>query len=151
MTNLTRTISLELQAAYRNAVYVIHEDGADITFRVGQVSPKLASLLKKHGVSSAAFLTAFNPYSTSADEKENACNQNALIADIHSLGLKSVAGKGCDALNLWPSESSALALGIDLQSAELLADRYRQNAFLWISGDGALVSLNLRYSIGGPN
>ena len=105
--------------------------------------------MKIRGVTSAAFLTAFNPYSVLLTAEENLHNQHSLISDIHSLGLTSIAGEGSDSSNLWPSEPSVLALGISLQSAELLADRYGQNAFLWISSDDGFVSLNLRYPGGG--
>ena len=138
-----------LAKAYREALYFIHGEDGDIQLRVDQTSLGLALLMKDHGVRSAAFLTAFNPYSILEVAEVNLSNHNALIADVHALGLRSISGDGGDPLHLWPSEPSILVLGISHQNAELLAGRYGQNAYLWIEGDDGLVNLNLRYSVRG--
>lgn len=147
MNEATHSISPELVKAYCAADYVIQIADRDIVLRVGAANPELASLMRGYDVTTAAYLTAFNPFSGVLSSQENALNQSALIADIQSLGVKYVLGEGRDTANLWSSEASALALGISFQSAELLAQRYRQNAFLWISSEDAFVSLNLRYPI----
>lgn len=149
MTDHVYNIPPELAKAYYEALYVIHGESGDIQLRVGQPSLELVSLMKMYGVKSAAFLTAFNPHSILATSEVNVFNHNALIDDIHTLGLRHISGEGGDPSNLWPSEPSVLVLDISHQNAELLADRYRQNAYLWISGDDGLVNLNLRYSVGG--
>lgn len=145
MTNLSRSISAKLAKAYHQAHYVIHIEGGDIELKVGQASPELAALMHKHDTQSAAFLTAYNPFSVLLSTEENVRNHNALIADINTLGLKWIAGEGLDISNLWSSEPSVLALGISLQNAENLADQYKQNAFLWVARVDGLVRLNLRY------
>ena len=142
-----RTISKDLASAYLDTIYVFDDENEEIVIRVGKASPDLARLMKKHGVNSAAFLTAFNPYSVPSTTAENISNQNRLIADIHTLGLETISGKGIDPFDVWPSENSVLALGISLQDAECLADQYRQNAFLWITGNDGYVELNLRHPI----
>ena len=149
MTDLIQDIAPDLVEAYRDALYVIHGEGGDIQLRVGQPSLELISLMKWFGAKSAAFITAFNPNSIIATAEVNAHNHNALIKDIKSLGLESITGEGGDPLNLWPTEPSVLVLGISHQIAELLADRYGQNAYLWIECDDGLVNLNFRYSIRG--
>lgn len=154
MTNpihdIDHAISPELVKAYREALYVIYGEGGDIQLRVGQSSPELTSLMRSHGASSAAFLTAFNPHSMLEAAEVNVTNHNALIADIHTLGLKSISGEGEDPSHLWPSEPSVLVLDISHQHAELLAGRYRQNAYLWIADDGGLINLNFRYPVREP-
>lgn len=147
--DIDHAISPELAKAYREALYVIHGEDGRIPLKVGQSSPELTSLMKSHGVKSAAFLTAFNPHSILETAEVNVANHNALIADINALGLKSIFGEGGDPLRLWPSEPSVLVLGISHQNAELLAERYGQNAYLWIAGDDGLVNLNLRHPLGG--
>jgi hypothetical protein len=77
----------------------------------------------------------------------NVTNHNALIADIHTLGLKSISGEGGDPSHLWTSEPSVLVLDISYQHTELLAGRYRQNAYLWIVDDGRLINLNFLYPV----
>lgn len=149
MTDHVYNIPPELAKAYHEALYLIHGESWDIQLRVGQPSLELVSLMKMYGVNSTAFLTAFNPHSNLATSEVNVFNHNALIDDIHTLGLRHISGEGGDPSNLWPSEPSVLVLDISHQNAELLADRYRQNAYLWISGDDGLVNLNLRYSVGG--
>jgi hypothetical protein len=144
-------ISAELVESYRAAHYVIHDGDIDIVIRVNQVSQALSMLMKKYEVDTAAFLTAFNPHSILATAEENLRNQNALLGDVQALGLKTIAGVGSDSLKLWPSESSILVLGISLENAECLADRYSQNAFLWVANNEALINLQLRYLIEGFN
>lgn len=151
MRDVANSISAELAKAYHEALYVIHGEDEDVVLKVGQANPELGALMKMHGVNSAAFLTAFNPYSILSTAEENVLNQNSLIADIQTLGVKSIAGEGGNTSNIWPIEPSVLALGISLQSAELLADRYQQNAFLWITGDHGFVSLNFCYAVGWSN
>jgi hypothetical protein len=145
--DIDHAISPELVKAYREALYVIYGEGGDIQLRVGQSSPELTSLMRSYGASSAAFLTAFNPHSMLEAAEVNVTNHNALIADIHTLGLKSISGEGGDPSHLWPSEPSLLVLGISHQNAELLAEKYGQNAYLWIEGHDGLVNLNLRYPV----
>jgi len=147
MTDAAKKISAELEKAYREALYVIHWEDDNIVLRVGHANPELATLMKIRGVTSAAFLTAFNPYSVLLTAEENLHNQYSLISDIHSLGLIGIVGEGSDSSNLWPSEPSILVLGISLHNAELLADRYGQNGFLWISSDDGFVVLNLGYPV----
>lgn len=149
MTDRVHSIPHELARAYQEALYLIHGEGGDISLRVSQPSLELASLMKMYGVKSAAFLTAFNPHSILATAEVNVSNHNALIDDIHTLGLKLISGEGSDPSRIWPSEPSVLVLDISRQKAELLADRYRQNAYLWISGDEGLVNLNFRHPVGG--
>lgn len=148
INDIDRIIPPELAKAYREALYVIHGEGGHIQLRVGQSSPELTTLMKSHGVKSAAFLTAFNTHSILEAGQVNVANHNALIADINALHLKSIFGEGGDPLHLRPSEPSVLVLGISHQNAELLAERYGQNAYLWIAGDDGLVNLNLRYPLG---
>lgn len=147
MTDRVHNIPHELAKAYQEALYMVQGEGGDIQFRVGQSSPELTSLMRCYGARSAAFLTAFNPHSMLETAEVNVTNHNALITDIHALGLKSISGEGRDPSHLWPSEPSVLVLDISHQHAGLLAERYRQNAYLWITDDGGLINLNFRYPV----
>lgn len=147
--NIDHAIPSELLSAYRAAIYVIYGDEGDIVLKIDEVNPDLAALMKKYGITSAALITAFNPHSALSTTEENGRCHNALIADIHALELKSLAAEGSDQSHVWSSEPSILILGISLEDAEHLADRYQQNAFLWIPRDDGFVSLNLRHPVGG--
>lgn len=147
MNKTTHTISVELVKAYSNANYIVHAEHVDIFFKIGHSSPELALLMHKRNVRNAAFLTAFNCHSVPDSPQVNKQNQESLIADIESLGLDFILGKGGDQSYLWSSEDSVFVLGITPDDADLLADRYGQNAYVWIAGDEGLVQLNLRYPI----
>lgn len=149
MKHSANFIPAELERAYRDAVYVVHAKDKNIHLKVGDSNSEMGDLMRLHGVKSAALITAFNPRSVLVTAQENVRNHNALVADINVLGLESLSGEGGDVSNAWPSEPSVLALGISLQDAELLSDRYRQNAFLWIAGSDGSVRLNLRYPVEG--
>lgn len=149
MTQDANFIPAELESAYRGALYIVHAKDKSIHLKVGDSSPEMVDLMRFYGLKSAALITAFNPRSVLVTAQENVHNHNALVDDINALGLESLSGEGGDVSNAWPSEPSVLALGISLQDAEVLADRYRQNAFLWIAGNDGSVRLNLRYPIEG--
>jgi hypothetical protein len=143
MTKAVRVISPSLVQSYRKAIYLIHAQGEDIVMKVGKTSPQLSALMQSRKVASAAFITAFNPFSSALSTHENELRHRALLSDLTSLGLELLSGEGRDCENLWPSETSVLALGISLETAELLAKRYEQNAFIWIPSNEGLVELNL--------
>jgi hypothetical protein len=147
--NIDHTIHPELLRAYRTAIYVIYGDGEDIVLKIDEVNLDLAALMKKLGITSAALITAFNPHSVLSTAEVNMRNHSALIADIHALGLKSLSAEGSDPSHIWSSEPGILILGISLADAESMADRYKQNAFVWIPRDDGFVSLNLRHPVGG--
>ena len=147
MRSPVRLIAPSLVQSYRQAIYLIHAEGGDIAVKVGEVSHQLSTLMKAHKAKSAAFITAFNPYSSLLSPQANELSHKALLSDLDSLGLNCLSGVGKDAENLWPSEPSILILGISLENAESLAKRYEQNAFIWIPSDEGLVELNLLFPI----
>jgi hypothetical protein len=104
-----KKISPCLIRAYREAKYVV-EHISPITLHVGQSSLRLSSLLKEHQVNTAAFITAYNPYSNVLSEQENISAHNSLIKDINALGLQTFHGFGQDLNEQWPKERSVLIL-----------------------------------------
>jgi len=142
-------ISPNLIRAYREAKFVV-EYVNPITLLVGQSNSSLGALLKELKISTAAFITAFNPYSNVLSDQENIDAQNCLLKDIKALGLKSINGFGQDVAEHWPREVSALILGVTESQAETLADKYSQNAFIWIGSVDAFPALRLRHSIALP-
>ena len=146
-----RTISPQLIKAYRQAHYVVNQAGQSITLRIGQISTPLAKLMANEDVTSAAFLTAFNPYSQELGEGKNESAQRKLIADLRALHVSVISGEGKDPAGHWPGEPSLLALGISMQDAEILSDRYGQNAFVWIGNGDAMPNLRLRHLIAVPS
>lgn len=145
-----RSISPNLIKAYREAIYVVHLGDREIALQVNKASSQLATLMVEWEVNTAAFLTAFNPYSQVLDPLENEARQKRMWADVQPMCPKIFPGIGRDQNDQWPHELSMLALGISLQDAQALADQYEQNAFLWISNEQGFVSLRLRHPIAQP-
>lgn len=149
--NLKRTIQPRLVRAYREAIYIVNQDEHAISLKVGEISAELASLMNSKGVATAAVLTAYNPYSEVKSSDENKQSQLSMLDKLTVKSKNCIDAMGTDAKGEWDPEPSILALGISLQDAELLADEYGQNAFIWINNVDAFVSLRLRFEIGLPD
>jgi hypothetical protein len=146
----TKTVHPNLVRAYREAIYIVNEGDDAIALKVGEVSPALAALLHVHKSTTAAILTAYNPYSEIQPSAENERMQAALVAALKPVATACFDAIGSDPDGEWEPEASTLALGISLVEAERLADQFGQNAFIWINTADAFVSLRLRFAIGEP-
>jgi hypothetical protein len=143
-----KTIHPGLVRAYREAIYIVSGVEDAISLTVGRVNHELASLMSSHGVSTAAILTAYNPYSEVLSLEKNEEAQSLLRKKLSSISKVCINAMGTDAKGEWDPEPSILSLGISLQNAEILADEYGQNAFIWINNADGFVSLRLRFEIG---
>jgi hypothetical protein len=151
MKNMTQTISTQLVKAYRKAHYFVHHGEEVYLLKVGEVNHALSILLQSYGACSAAFLTAYNPYSQMRSLDENQAAHEKLLAELAQSGIETIDGLGTDPHDDWDAEPSVLALGLTRSHAEQLADQYGQNAFLWIANANALVNLKLRYPLANPS
>ncbi len=136
--------------AYREAKFVVNSP-KPITLFIGRSNQDLKQLLTDSKVTTAAFITAHNPYSEKFDDAANAKAQSNLIVDVEALGCKHINGYGQDVAEEWPREDSILILGITESQAEALSDKYSQNAFVWIGTSDAYASLRLRRPIEVPS
>lgn len=150
MTSPISGIPPFLIRAYREAKFVVN-DSKPLALFVGQSNLELSRLLIEQGVTTAAFITAHNPYSDKFEDVDNAKAQSSLIRDVVALGFKYIDGYGQDVAEEWPKEDSVLILGITESQAEHLSDKYSQNAFVWIGTRDAYVSLRLRRPIDAPS
>jgi hypothetical protein len=148
--NTNRTIAPWLVKAYRNAHYFVHHGQEIYLLKVGEVNHALSELLNSYGATSAAFLTACNPYSQARTQEENQAAHQKLVAQLTQAKIETIEGLGTDPHDDWDAEPSVLALGLSRSHAEQLADQYGQNAFLWIANANALVNLQLRYPLADP-
>ena len=146
----TKTVHPNLVRAYREAIYIVNEGDDAIALKVGEVSPALAALMHVHKATTAAILTAYNPYSEIQPSAENERMQAALVAELKATAVICFDAIGSDPEGEWEPEASTLALGITLVEAQRLADQFGQNAFIWINTADAFVSLRLRFAIGEP-
>ena len=140
-----RTISPELIRAYREAHYIVLDEGKEIRLQVGTVNLELERLMSNKNVHTASVLTAYNPYSEVKTKQENELAQMQLRQRLEELGIATIEAAGRDAKEQWEPEPSVLALDLTLKEAETLADEYGQNAFIWIPKQDAVIELRLRY------
>ncbi len=136
-------IDRELVQAFRETEYRVHGE-QPFTLRVDEASPELLGLYRQRRISSSAFITACNPYSSCVDDAENQARQAELAQELSSRGLTFIDGVGQHPSNNWPGEISILALGLDLEAAKALGNRYEQNAILWAGADGLPLLILLR-------
>lgn len=123
-----------LLAAYRETEYRVHGFGG-FTLLVGQRSSALGAIYASYAVGSAAFITAFNPFSMSLSPSENEARNDALRDVVFSAGLRFMEGIGQHPTNGWPGEGSLLILGGDLPQMRALGAEFGQNAIVWVGRD----------------
>jgi hypothetical protein len=123
-------ISPELWQAYEETDFIVFSD-PQFTLRIGKFSEPLEQLLRSKRRTTAAFLTAFNPYSQPLTKEENTAKQDQLIKDVELRGLHFLLGIGQHPSQQWEGEPSLLILGIGLEAAKNLGNKYEQNAFVW--------------------
>jgi len=124
-----------LKAAYKETHYRVHHE-PPFTLLIGKTSQEMLGLFKQTGNHSAAFITAWNPYSKALPVEQNHQRQNSLRAVITARGLSSIPGIGQHPSNNWPGEESLLILGIDFEAVRAVARKFEQWAFVWIPASG---------------
>jgi hypothetical protein len=124
----------ELIEAYKLTDFHV-KSNPPFTLNVDYQSQELLDMFKQHKVSSAAFITAWNPYSEALTYAVNKDRNLKLFAEISAKGLEAINGFGQDTLSKWAGEKSFLILGINLDTAKSLGHRYEQNAIVWCDPD----------------
>jgi hypothetical protein len=138
-------LSPELIQAFLETHYRVHQHGSVVptmTLRVGDASPDLIALHRKHGVDCSAFLTAYNPFAKKVDDASNLQRQEALKQEVSRRSLVFLHGEGQHPTNGWPAEPSVLVLGLSLEAAKVMGRQYEQAAIVW-SGPTAVPELVL--------
>ena len=125
----------ELIQAFTETDYIVHHE-QPFTMNIGKPSRALKALMAQHNALSAAYITAWNPFSQNLPAKENQTRQDELKANLKKRGLICIDGIGKHPSNNWPGEVSVLVLGLDLEAAKSLARHDEQHAFVWAAGDG---------------
>jgi hypothetical protein len=133
--NVRTEIPPELVEAYRATLFRCGEGSDAFVLRIGAHSAALEGLYKAVGVSTAAYVTAFNPRSEAQSADVNATAHARLGAELAASGYGFVEGAGEDPDGIWSAELSYLVLGIELEAAEEVGRRYAQNAIVWVGAD----------------
>ncbi|MDG1100258.1 MAG: DUF3293 domain-containing protein [Saprospiraceae bacterium] len=121
---------MDLIQAYRDTRYTTK---IGIVLVVDTKSEKLDQILSESDVSSAIYITAWNPFSQMMNSDENQELNGLLKSDLLTLidEEKVINGFGEDPSGKWPGEESFLALGITKEEGTRLSEKYRQNAFVY--------------------
>ena len=127
-------LSPDLISAYEITNFHVKAE-PPFTLNVGKVSEELKVLLKQKRVDSAAFITAWNPYSKSLSDEENQSRNEQLKNELIIRSLKFIDGFGQDPLGQWDGEDSFLVLGIELEASKKLGVQFEQNAIIWSDND----------------
>ena len=127
-------ITPSLIESYKSADY--HVDASpSFILKIGMHSPELASIYKTSHKHTAAFITAFNPYSQELSNQENKDRNLKLEELIQSLGFDYIYGEGKCGEGDWDGEESFLILGISEKQASDIGKEYEQNAIVWCDKD----------------
>ena len=124
----------DLVSAYEATNFHVKVNPAFI-LNVNKLSEELKLLFKQNRVASAAFITAWNPYSKSLSDKENQARNEQLKNELTLRSFQFINGFGQDPLGQWTGEDSFLVLGISLESSKKLGIQYEQNALIWSDKD----------------
>lgn len=136
-------IPIDLRAAYAETEFRVFGP-KDFTLQIGVVSEALRAVYDELGVTSAAYLTAWNPFSQDASPAENAAAQQNLQNRISDLGYVTWNGLGIDPSGDLPGEDSVFVPGMDRSEAIALGTKYRQNAIVWADADAVPQLILLR-------
>lgn len=129
---MNQNIEDELFKSYLGTEYVVKNAAVNMIIRIGEKNSDLDNLFSNTGECTAAFLTAYNPYSKPLSLEENKGRQAELLVLLEKENYKIFRGYGKGKDESWQSEPSFLVLGIDYQRALALARRFEQNAFVYL-------------------
>lgn len=127
---MSATISIDLLNAYLETDYQVSSQPGFV-LNIDQCSEQLLNAYQRLDVKSAAFITAFNPFSKQLSPLENSDRHTKLVQEIESRKLAFVDGIGQHPSNNWPGEPSILVFGIDRTTAETLGRKFEQNAIVY--------------------
>src|SRR5438128_11436757 len=120
-----------LLEAYRWTTFIADTPKGHLRLRVGQRCSELDALLAGHGITTWAYVTAFNPGSVPLTAEENTARQRRLERSVAELGLTSYHGEGIGDDRRWSAEPSLLILGIGREEAKRLGREFGQLAIVY--------------------
>jgi len=123
-----------LIAAYQNTHYKVLDANKDFELKVNQKSAALHNLYQKHGMNSATFISAYNPYSQINSPELNAKAHTGLCEILSATSYINYQGLGIDPTGKWEYEKSLLLIGISFGDACQLGVDFQQNAILFADG-----------------
>ena len=127
-------INSDLLQSYKSADY--HVDASpSFILKIGIHSAELDSIYNTSHKYTAAFITAFNPYSQELSNQENKDRNYKLEELIQSLHFDYIHGEGKCGNDDWDGEESFLIIGISEEQASEIGKQFEQNAIVWCNKD----------------
>ncbi len=120
--------------AYRETVYEVRGP-MPMRLVIGKECLGLSKLYTLWGLDSCVFVTAFNPAGSSTLAPENRQRNEELKKDLQRRRLTFFEGQGAHPSNGWPPEPSFLVLGLGIEEAHALGERWGQDAVVWAGAD----------------
>ena len=120
-----------LIAAYKNTLFQAHVGDDVITLIVGQKCPALQAVFEQHNVTTACYITAYNPFGRLLTKQENEARNTRLQAELAAL-YPVFEGVGVDPTGEWEGEASFLALGASKDTSLALSEAWEQNAVAFV-------------------
>lgn len=117
-----------LAYSMRNIYTVDLPTGENIKFFIGKPNPELDALLRQHHATTFAYLTAYNPRSTSLSVEENERRQTELESQIKALGMDYLTGQSYPESGEWEPEVCIFAFNMSRSIARDLCNEYEQDA-----------------------
>ena len=111
----------DLIAAYKNTLFQARVGDDVITLILGQKCTALQAVFKQHNVTTACYITAYNPFGRLLKKQENKARNTRLQAELVAL-YPVFEGVGVDPAGEWGGEASFLALGVSEDVSLALAD-----------------------------
>ena len=124
----------DLIAAYKNTLFQAHVGDDVITLKVGERCEALGSLFTGHSVTSACYITAYNPFGRLLTPQENDERNNSLKAEV-SLIYPTDEGVGVDPKGEWEGEASLLVMGCSEDVSHDLGVKWEQNAVVFVGAN----------------
>ena len=108
------------------------DGGRIVGVRIGQHAPEIDALLRRHGASTGAFITAWNPGSGLRPRAINEAAGRALEGHLDAMGITWLPHAGIGAGDDWEPELGVFALDIPAAQALALATANGQNAIVTV-------------------
>ena len=121
----------DLIAAYKNTLFQAHVGDEVITLRVGQKCTALQAAFEQYNVTTACYITAYNPFGRLLTKQENEARNARLLREL-AAQYRVFEGVGVDPAGEWEGEASYLALGASEDVSLALADVWEQNAVVFV-------------------
>ena len=125
------TLDPELINAYNSTLFQIFLGDTIVTLKIGETCEPLHNLFQKHAVTSACFITSYNPFGRLLTMQENQARNDKLESELRAK-YAILEGIGVDPAGEWEGERSFFALGVSSFEAQELAELYQQNAVVFV-------------------